>query len=378
VTTRLKILAAILCIALPAALAGSALAEEQKIGLAIIMVRDEALARSIAIRLEAGESFEALARQHSVGPRAAEGGGIGSMAMNEMHAALREAIGGLRQGQVSKPFALKGAFAIVKVTEAEGTIPMAEAEGVDAHFSRGAEYLQQGQFSKAVAEFQIAVELAPSHAAARVNLGAALDELGRYQAAIDQYRKALELDPSLTFARINWAVALNSLRQHKEALARFDAALVLDLSDEERCLTLAGRGDALRGLKRTEDALAAYNAAGRGCPPDLAPVILNNMGLTLMNAERTEEAVGRFRQTVALAPDYPDAHLNLGVALADMGRHEEAMAHYKSATELEPDLAFAYYNWGNALIALGRADEGRRMHERAIAMDPSIKARLAE
>ena len=77
--------------------------------------------------------------------------------------------------------------------------------------------------------------------------------------------------------------------------------------------------------------------------PDF-PEALSNLGATLANLGRLDEAIGEFRRLLSLRPDYAEAHNNLGVALGRAGRKAEAMEEYRTELRLEPGLAVARDN----------------------------------
>jgi len=53
-----------------------------------------------------------------------------------------------------------------------------------------------------------------------------------------------------------------------------------------------------------------------------------NLGSTLHNLGRLDEAAASYRRALKIKPDYVEAHNNLGNALKDMGRLDEAAASY--------------------------------------------------
>ena len=54
----------------------------------------------------------------------------------------------------------------------------------------------------------------------------------------------------------------------------------------------------------------------------------------------------------ALKPDYAEAHSNLGTTLKELGRLDEAVASYNQAIALKPDYAEAHSNLGATLDEL--------------------------
>lgn len=90
------------------------------------------------------------------------------------------------------------------------------------------------------------------------------------------------------------------------------------------------------------------------------PVILNNLGLALMDSGRLEEAEKAFLDAVDLDAGYATAYYNLARVLEEMERIDEALFYYKKAIDCRPDHSDAYMNIGAI-----HAKEGR--HESAIA-----------
>ena len=72
------------------------------------------------------------------------------------------------------------------------------------------------------------------------------------------------------------------------------------------------------------------------------PEAHNNLGVTLKELGRLDEALASYNQAIALKPDYAEPHNNLGVALTDLGRLDEALASYNQAIALKPDYAEAH------------------------------------
>jgi len=106
--------------------------------------------------------------------------------------------------------------------------------------------------------------------------------------------------------------------------------------------------------------------------PDLQdlPEAHLNLGNVLMAAGRQREAVDRFRQAIALEPDYGMAHNNLSRALIDQGDFEVGREHAGRAVELIPDFPAAHLNYAAALMGLRRFAEAEAPLRRGLELQP--------
>ena len=77
----------------------------------------------------------------------------------------------------------------------------------------------------------------------------------------------------------------------------------------------------------------------------------------LVNTGRLDDAEAAYRRTLALRPDYANAHSNLGVVLQRQDKFDEAIAAYNAALRLQPRHAEALSNLGAALREIGEMDK---------------------
>jgi predicted O-linked N-acetylglucosamine transferase (SPINDLY family) len=71
--------------------------------------------------------------------------------------------------------------------------------------------------------------------------------------------------------------------------------------------------------------------------PDYAEAYINR-GNALKDLKRLDEALASYDKAIALKPDYAEAYINRGSALKDLKRLDEASAAYDKALALKPDL----------------------------------------
>jgi hypothetical protein len=97
----------------------------------------------------------------------------------------------------------------------------------------------------------------------------------------------------------------------------------------------------------------------------------NNLGFTLAQRGRFEEAVHHYQAAVELNPNFPDAFFNLANALEIMGRTEEAISCYRRVLGLNPSLAGTHRRLGRLLLQKGRREEALFHLSEAACIDPS-------
>jgi len=203
---------------------------------------------------------------------------------------------------------------------------------------------------------------------ARVCEGAvkALGEIGR--PAVDALVDLLKLDDlevrgmaASTLADIGDLRAVDPLIEAHE----YDEAIRLENGS---ALAWAGRGLALYGQGRYEEAILSFDAAIR--LDNESALAWVGKGLALYDLKRYDEAILAYDEAIRLEPEYPDAWYNKGIALRNLGRCDEAIEAYDVAIRLDPEDADVWNNRGVALYDLKRYDEAISAYDEAISLDP--------
>jgi len=97
-----------------------------------------------------------------------------------------------------------------------------------------------------------------------------------------------------------------------------------------------------------------------------------NLGHSLFDEGRIEEAIAHYTEAVRLDPDYVEAQNNLGVALIEENRLPEALDHLNQALRINPDSAQALGDLGLALGKMNRLSESIERLEQAVKIDPDF------
>jgi arylsulfatase A-like enzyme/Tfp pilus assembly protein PilF len=106
-------------------------------------------------------------------------------------------------------------------------------------------------------------------------------------------------------------------------------------------------------------------------PKDKLPIFqLMNAAKADGQDDRTEEAVAKMRQAIALDPGIVDAHLTLGTWLAKLNRPDEAIAEYRRVLELKPDNDLAMLNLAYVYRGRGQNEAALEGYRAVLRLDP--------
>jgi tetratricopeptide (TPR) repeat protein len=88
--------------------------------------------------------------------------------------------------------------------------------------------------------------------------------------------------------------------------------------------------------------------------------------------ESLDQAVQAYRKAVEAAPEWVEAHINLGTTLYQLGRVEEARGEFAIAIARQPKNALAEFNLGCVLEQLGQTEDAILHLLRAIEFAPGL------
>jgi hypothetical protein len=123
----------------------------------------------------------------------------------------------------------------------------------------------------------------------------------------------------------------------------------------------SNRGNALRDLGRSREALASFEQALSIKPGNVGA--LNNRGIALRNLGRHAEALASYDQALSYEPDYVDALCNRGNILQHLRRYEEALDSYARALLVDPGHAPTHWNESQCRLLLGDFTRGWSKYE---------------
>lgn len=203
---------------------------------------------------------------------------------------------------------------------------------------RGAGYSREGDYDRALADLDRAIELAPELAQAYVTRALTYKRMGRLDDAERDLTHAIALSPQWADPAFNRANLYLRMGETDLALADLDTAIARD-----------------------PDFVEAYERRG---------------GLYLQRAQ-PERALSDFDRAVRLAPERAAGYNNRGLAHQALGEVDAARADFDRAITLDSELLSAYLNRA-ALLAPTDPEAARRdaqfVRAHAEARDPYFEA----
>src|SRR5262245_55772893 len=111
---------------------------------------------------------------------------------------------------------------------------------------------------------------------------------------------------------------------------------------------------------------AALTAEGTPRAPTPAEAAWQR-GQLALDRDRLEEALGHYRSSLRLDPDFAPARLSLAAAHIALGQDKEALPHLAAYLRACPEHALVRPPYAELLLRLGLADEASRQFERFVA-----------
>ncbi len=111
------------------------------------------------------------------------------------------------------------------------------------YLNRGSAYGLQGEYERAIQDFDRVIELDPQNASVYIRRGLASNDLGEYELSIQDYNKAIELAPQNADAYLLRGRAYYFLGENEHAIQDFDKTIELNPKDSEAYLNRVSADD---------------------------------------------------------------------------------------------------------------------------------------
>ncbi|HEY5237742.1 MAG TPA: tetratricopeptide repeat protein, partial [Rhizomicrobium sp.] len=238
----------------------------------------------------------------------------------------------------------------------------------EVHYHLGQLYHVQGRLDEAIASLREAVRLKPNFTEAHLELGFAFSKKQDFQNAENAYREVLRLQPNLLSAKQALSATLIGLGRHKEAETIARAALAQAPRDPRWHAALKHNlGISLSEQQRYEEAIHAFDDV-QALAPDL-PLADYNRANTLQSMGRISEAETAYARAISRDPLDYKAHRALNELLYRMER-PEFLDSYDVAAKAHPESAELFAEKGKLLLLSGRYEEACENFARTLKLAP--------
>ena len=246
------------------------------------------------------------------------------------------------------------------------SVPACTGEYIEKHdFERAMALHRAGRLAEAEQGYWHILRAQPRHFDSLHMLGVIYAQRGNHAEAVRQIDVALETNPNVAAAHNNRGNALRELKRLDEALASYDRAITLQPDFAE---AFNNRGVALAELTRPEEARASHDRA-IALKADYAEAFCNR-GNVLKELNHLEEALASYDRAIGLQPEHAESFHNRAIALRKLNCMNEALASYDQAITLKADFFEAFHSRANVLRELRRPHEALASYDRAIALKP--------
>ena len=224
-----------------------------------------------------------------------------------------------------------GEAAIAACTRALNSGRLQRDDRVRAHNARGMAWKQGGDYDRAIADYNAALQINPKYFFAHYNRGISYTVKGEWDRAIADFDTAIRLNPKSKEAHNNRGGAYMEKGELDRAIADFTTVLRLD----------------------------PKFASGYG-----------NRGVAFRRKGELDRAIADYNQAIRLDPSYANAYNGRGVAYQEKGDHDRAIVDFGEALRLDPGDARAYVNRGVIFEKRGDLDRARADFRAVLAMPP--------
>jgi tetratricopeptide (TPR) repeat protein len=210
---------------------------------------------------------------------------------------------------------------------------------------------------------------------------------GEYDKAIAAYNKAIELDRSFGWPYNNLAHTYLILGKFPEAILLYKKSTTLLKNKEETAAAWNSLGNIHRHLNEYEMALSAYQKADEIDPQNagkrdnlsLASLEPNSrstqvwleLGNLFFKSGSYNEAANAYANAVKIDPSSGWAHSNLAMSFVFQGKHEKAVSVYLKSIDLfknDRDKAVTWNRLGNVYRKMNDEDNARKAYQTAVLL----------
>ena len=227
-----------------------------------------------------------------------------------------------------------------------------------ADYQRGVSYYKQGQYSKAIIEFEELIQSEPDYETGYRILGDSYLKIKNYEKAVHAFQEALRLKKDSFFSYYGLSLAYFNTNRHKDTIATLVKGEHLAISPRDRYTLHHIRGAAYFNTNQFREAVSDLKKAAaiqRGNFENLL-----QLGIATYRLDRFSEAEQYLKQALALDPKSDKAkdyfsrlRYQKAIEAIEKANYQEAITLLMEHTQINPESGESWFNLGLAQLFSG-------------------------
>jgi tetratricopeptide (TPR) repeat protein len=241
---------------------------------------------------------------------------------------------------------------------------------------------RRGNLDLAIEHYNKTIKLQPNLAEAHHNLGLIYAQQGKIAEAIEEQQKAVVANPKSAEAHFHLGLLYEKQERWNEAVEHHQQALKWNPEFAEPYYQLARiymklgeqklaqqNMEHFRVKKAEADAIAAAEEAVFMAEGAAKSDALLSLAAVYLKQNKFQEAKTQFQRVLFRDEKRADAYAGLGHVALERKQYHTAVQNYKRALELGMNTAEAHHNLGIALMQMKKIDEAISHFQKAVALD---------
>jgi tetratricopeptide (TPR) repeat protein len=205
---------------------------------------------------------------------------------------------------------------------------------------------------RAVADYQEAIRITPTHLGARIGLADTLAASGKTVAAMTAYNDAVKAFPTNPLVYNNRGMFQQSIGKLEDSILDFSKALELE---PQFTVALTNRGFVMMNLGNFEGAENDFTESLR--LEAAQPMVISLRAGSKLSRGDVEAAIKDYYEVLKWDSKNAVGHAELGFALFFAGKTQEALTEFDQAAELDQKLRFLHPWRYLAMLTLGQKQQ---------------------
>ena len=209
----------------------------------------------------------------------------------------------------------------------------------DYHFTLGNTLSLSGQSLKAIRHYKLALIYDPHAVIVKIKLAVEYIKQSQFSEALEEVKEVIAMDPDSIEARLLLGGIYSSLREYERAEENYLHILKLNPGEAEAALSL---GSVLAEQKKYVESLRIFQKVAENHHQSYSALAYYYMGRVSFQMEKKKQAIGHFKKSVEIKPDFSDAALALAKVQYSLGYENEAvkgLAHFQKTFGPEAEVA---------------------------------------